>query len=151
MLFRRSPIASQLQTLIDVIKYHRGILRRKLWSHSGICHLSGERDRSLCSIGAAARAWQCVALAGERFRFARRIRSAAMKIHIRIPFLQKSPLAPRYWGDETGPGGIWGIYLKKVRYHPSSSYTNGESDDTVSHLEWETIKVRDINLDYFSR
>ncbi|XP_028966756.1 ral guanine nucleotide dissociation stimulator [Galendromus occidentalis] len=57
---------------------------------------------------------------------------------------QKSPLAPRYWGDETGPGGVWGIYLKKVRYHPSSSYTNGENDDTVSHLEWETIKVKSL-------
>lgn len=67
-----------------------------------------------------------------------------MKFHLVLPFLQKSPLAPRYWGDETGPGGVWGIYLKKVRYHPSSSYTNGENDDTVSHLEWETIKVRNL-------
>ncbi|OQR75464.1 ral guanine nucleotide dissociation stimulator 1-like [Tropilaelaps mercedesae] len=59
----------------------------------------------------------------------------------------KSPSSARYWGEETTPGGIWAIFLKKVRYHPCSSYsvTGGGSatqdgDDTVSHLEWETVK-----------
>ncbi|XP_022656931.1 ral guanine nucleotide dissociation stimulator-like 1 isoform X1 [Varroa jacobsoni] len=62
---------------------------------------------------------------------------------------QKSPLSARYWGEETTPGGIWAIYLKKVRYHPCSSYSvagsggsSQDGDDTVSHLEWETVKIR---------
>ncbi|XP_059092463.1 ral guanine nucleotide dissociation stimulator-like 1 isoform X3 [Tigriopus californicus] len=51
----------------------------------------------------------------------------------------------RYWGEEKCPGAIYTVYLKKVRYHsPSKSIINGESDDDISHLEWETVRVRFI-------
>ena len=37
------------------------------------------------------------------------------------------------------------MYLKKVRYHsPSKSIHSNESDDDISHLEWETVRVRFI-------
>eukprot|EP00095_Tigriopus_kingsejongensis_P003509 maker-scaffold373_size192110-snap-gene-0.40 protein:Tk03509 transcript:maker-scaffold373_size192110-snap-gene-0.40-mRNA-1 annotation:"hypothetical protein DAPPUDRAFT_49847" len=49
----------------------------------------------------------------------------------------------RYWGEEKCPGAIYTVYLKKVRYHsPGKSIMNGEFDDDISHLEWETVRVR---------
>lgn len=49
----------------------------------------------------------------------------------------------RLWGEEKNDGAVYTVYLKKVRYHPSSSLSRSEdSEDTVSHLEWETVRVR---------
>ncbi|KAF2903703.1 hypothetical protein ILUMI_02460 [Ignelater luminosus] len=52
----------------------------------------------------------------------------------------------RLWGEEKTDGALYTVYLKKVRYHrptksvSSSSYS--DSDDEISHLEWETVRVR---------
>ncbi|XP_011505573.1 PREDICTED: ral guanine nucleotide dissociation stimulator [Ceratosolen solmsi marchali] len=49
----------------------------------------------------------------------------------------------RLWGEEKGDGVIYTVYLKKVRYHrPTRSLSTSESDDEISHLEWETVRVR---------
>ena len=47
----------------------------------------------------------------------------------------------RFWGEEKVDGGIYTVYLKKVRYHtPSKSITNEDHEDDISHLEWETVR-----------
>jgi len=47
----------------------------------------------------------------------------------------------RHWGDERVEGAVYSVYLKKVRYHiPSKSIS--DSDDDISHLEWETVRVK---------
>ena len=49
----------------------------------------------------------------------------------------------RLWGEEKGDGVIYTVYLKKVRYHrPTRSLSASDSDDEISHLEWETVRVR---------
>lgn len=49
----------------------------------------------------------------------------------------------RLWGEEKCEGAIYTVYLKKVRYHhPSRSITQESDDDEISHLEWETVRVR---------
>ncbi|XP_008211420.1 ral guanine nucleotide dissociation stimulator-like 1 isoform X2 [Nasonia vitripennis] len=49
----------------------------------------------------------------------------------------------RLWGEEKGEGVIYTVYLKKVRYHrPTRSLSASDSDDEISHLEWETVRVR---------
>uniref|UniRef100_A0A0K2T7I6 Ral guanine nucleotide dissociation stimulatorlike [Bombyx mori] n=1 Tax=Lepeophtheirus salmonis TaxID=72036 RepID=A0A0K2T7I6_LEPSM len=49
----------------------------------------------------------------------------------------------RLWGEEKVNGAVYTVYLKKVRYHsPSKSVTSDDSDDDISHLEWETVRVR---------
>ena len=66
----------------------------------------------------------------------------------------------RLWGEERLDGVVYTVYLKKVRYHsPSRSITtvrlfiylidivfnaitNQDADDGISHLEWETVRVR---------
>ncbi|XP_043673436.1 ral guanine nucleotide dissociation stimulator isoform X1 [Vespula pensylvanica] len=49
----------------------------------------------------------------------------------------------RLWGEERGDGVIYTVYLKKVRYHrPTRSLSASDSDDEISHLEWETVRVR---------
>ncbi|XP_044743921.1 ral guanine nucleotide dissociation stimulator-like 1 isoform X2 [Chrysoperla carnea] len=65
----------------------------------------------------------------------------------------------RLWGEEKSDGALYTVYLKKVRYHrpaqsvlrsstcsddtPDGSATNGGAgDDEISHLEWETVRVR---------
>ncbi|BES89425.1 Ral guanine nucleotide [Nesidiocoris tenuis] len=50
----------------------------------------------------------------------------------------------KVWGDEKVDGAIYTIYLKKVRYH-RPTHTIASADDcgeSISHLEWETVKVR---------
>lgn len=51
----------------------------------------------------------------------------------------------RLWGEERIEGAVYTVYLKKVRYHsPSKSITSEseQNDDGISHLEWETVRVR---------
>ncbi|XP_043475863.1 ral guanine nucleotide dissociation stimulator isoform X1 [Leptopilina heterotoma] len=49
----------------------------------------------------------------------------------------------RLWGEEKGDDVIYTVYLKKVRYHrPTRSLSASDSDDEISHLEWETVRVR---------
>ncbi|XP_014204079.1 ral guanine nucleotide dissociation stimulator isoform X2 [Copidosoma floridanum] len=49
----------------------------------------------------------------------------------------------RLWGEEKGDGVIYTVYLKKVCYHrPTRSISTSDSDDEISHLEWETVRVR---------
>ncbi|XP_043287927.1 ral guanine nucleotide dissociation stimulator isoform X2 [Venturia canescens] len=49
----------------------------------------------------------------------------------------------RLWGEERCDGVIYTVYLKKVRYHrPTRSLSASDSDDEISHLEWETVRVR---------
>ncbi|XP_044001145.1 ral guanine nucleotide dissociation stimulator isoform X2 [Aphidius gifuensis] len=49
----------------------------------------------------------------------------------------------RLWGEERCDGVIYTVYLKKVRYHrPTKSISASDSDDEISHLEWETVRVR---------
>ncbi|XP_050309309.1 ral guanine nucleotide dissociation stimulator-like 1 isoform X4 [Anthonomus grandis grandis] len=51
----------------------------------------------------------------------------------------------RLWGEEKADGALYTVYLKKVRYHRptrSLSSSHSDSDDEISHLEWETVRVR---------
>ncbi|XP_044268325.1 ral guanine nucleotide dissociation stimulator-like 1 isoform X1 [Tribolium madens] len=51
----------------------------------------------------------------------------------------------RLWGEEKSDGALYTVYLKKVRYHRptrSLSSSHSDSDDEISHLEWETVRVR---------
>ncbi|XP_039765083.1 ral guanine nucleotide dissociation stimulator isoform X2 [Pararge aegeria] len=48
----------------------------------------------------------------------------------------------RLWGEERVDGAIYTVYLKKVRYHRPTRCASSESDDEISHLEWETVRVR---------
>ncbi|XP_059060501.1 ral guanine nucleotide dissociation stimulator-like 1 isoform X3 [Achroia grisella] len=54
---------------------------------------------------------------------------------------QKQPTW-RLWGEERVDGAIYTVYLKKVRYHRPTRSASSESDDEISHLEWETVRVR---------
>ncbi|XP_071043904.1 ral guanine nucleotide dissociation stimulator-like 1 [Parasteatoda tepidariorum] len=46
----------------------------------------------------------------------------------------------KLWGEEDIDGAVYAVYLKKVRYHHAKS----DSSEQVSHLEWETIRIRMI-------
>ncbi|XP_035213055.1 ral guanine nucleotide dissociation stimulator-like 1 isoform X2 [Stegodyphus dumicola] len=46
----------------------------------------------------------------------------------------------KLWGEEEIDGAIYTVYLKKVRYHHATDVYS----DQVSHLEWETIRVKMI-------
>ncbi|KAK6618978.1 hypothetical protein RUM44_003359 [Polyplax serrata] len=48
----------------------------------------------------------------------------------------------RLWGEEKEDGVIYTVYLKKVRYHRPSKSVSSDSEDEISHLEWETVRVR---------
>ncbi|CAL1271790.1 unnamed protein product [Larinioides sclopetarius] len=66
-----------------------------------------------------------------------------VQLQIKLPELKVSRcLQPslKLWGEEEIDGAVFTVYLKKVRYH----HTNIESSEQVSHLEWETIRVKMI-------
>lgn len=46
----------------------------------------------------------------------------------------------KLWGDEENHGAVYTVYLKKVRYH----HATVDYSEQVSHLEWETIRIRMI-------
>jgi len=48
----------------------------------------------------------------------------------------------RLWGQESLDGACYTVYLKKVRYHSPSRSITTDADDNISHLEWETVRVR---------
>ena len=48
----------------------------------------------------------------------------------------------RLWGEEKVEGGIYTVYLKKVRYNTPSRSLSEDNEDSISHLEWETVRVR---------
>merc|ERR1719291_723192 len=48
----------------------------------------------------------------------------------------------RLWGQECLDGAVYTVYLKKVRYHSPSRSITTDADDGISHLEWETVRVR---------
>jgi len=51
----------------------------------------------------------------------------------------------RLWGDVASPGAVHAVYLKKVRYHTPHQPpqpAKEASEDDISHLEWETVRVR---------
>ncbi|XP_069698591.1 ral guanine nucleotide dissociation stimulator-like 1 isoform X2 [Periplaneta americana] len=48
----------------------------------------------------------------------------------------------RLWGEERVDGAVYTVYLKKVRYHRPTKSVSSDSDDEISHLEWETVRVR---------
>ncbi|XP_030372721.1 ral guanine nucleotide dissociation stimulator-like 1 [Scaptodrosophila lebanonensis] len=58
----------------------------------------------------------------------------------------------RLWGEETEKNAIFTVYLKKVRYHrPTPTASNQDSDDEISHLEWETVRVRFVKAATLAR
>ncbi|RZF31864.1 hypothetical protein LSTR_LSTR009511 [Laodelphax striatellus] len=48
----------------------------------------------------------------------------------------------RLWGEERTDGAVFTVYLKKVRYHRPTKSISSDSEDEISHLEWETVRVR---------
>ncbi|XP_075164271.1 ral guanine nucleotide dissociation stimulator-like isoform X2 [Haematobia irritans] len=49
----------------------------------------------------------------------------------------------RVWGEEKDTDIIYTVYLKKVCYHrPTPSAANPDSEDDISYLEWEMVRVR---------
>ncbi|XP_026469790.1 ral guanine nucleotide dissociation stimulator-like 1 [Ctenocephalides felis] len=58
----------------------------------------------------------------------------------------------RLWGEERVEGAIYTVYLKKVRYHrPTPSASSQDSEDEISHLEWETVRVRFVKAGTLAR
>ncbi|KFM73458.1 hypothetical protein X975_04405, partial [Stegodyphus mimosarum] len=56
------------------------------------------------------------------------------------PILDGLQPSLKLWGEEEIDGAIYTVYLKKVRYH----HATDDYSDQVSHLEWETIRVKMI-------
>ncbi|KAL1124033.1 hypothetical protein AAG570_001803, partial [Ranatra chinensis] len=49
----------------------------------------------------------------------------------------------KVWGEERVDGAVYTVYLKKVRYHrPTHSISSEDNGEQISHLEWETVRVR---------
>ncbi|XP_063234684.1 ral guanine nucleotide dissociation stimulator-like 1 isoform X3 [Bacillus rossius redtenbacheri] len=57
----------------------------------------------------------------------------------------------RLWGEERVDGAIYTVYLKKVRYHRPTKSASSDSDDEISHLEWETVRVRFVKAGSLER
>uniref|UniRef100_A0A182LXN5 Guanine-nucleotide releasing factor n=1 Tax=Anopheles culicifacies TaxID=139723 RepID=A0A182LXN5_9DIPT len=58
----------------------------------------------------------------------------------------------RLWGEEREENAIYTVYLKKVRYHrPTPIASSQDSDDEISHLEWETVRVRFVKAATLAR
>lgn len=61
----------------------------------------------------------------------------------------------RLWGEEKSDGALYTVYLKKVRYHrPTRSLSqsgHSDSEDEISHLEWETVRVRFVKAGTLKR
>ncbi|XP_018785353.1 PREDICTED: ral guanine nucleotide dissociation stimulator-like 1 isoform X2 [Bactrocera latifrons] len=57
----------------------------------------------------------------------------------------------RLWGEEHEKNAIFTVYLKKVRYHRPTPSANNDSDDEISHLEWETVRVRFVKAATLAR
>ena len=43
-------------------------------------------------------------------------------------------------------GAIYTVYLKKVRYNTPSRSLSEDDEDSISHLEWETVRVRFVKV-----
>ncbi|KAL9911336.1 ral guanine nucleotide dissociation stimulator-like isoform 3-T5 [Glossina fuscipes fuscipes] len=57
----------------------------------------------------------------------------------------------RIWGEEKEKNAIFTVYLKKVCYHrPTPSATN-DSEDEISYLEWEMVRVRFVKAGTLER
>uniref|UniRef100_A0A1B6C8Z3 Ral guanine nucleotide dissociation stimulator-like 1 n=1 Tax=Clastoptera arizonana TaxID=38151 RepID=A0A1B6C8Z3_9HEMI len=57
----------------------------------------------------------------------------------------------RLWGEEKIDGAVYTVYLKKVRYHRPTKSVSSDSEDEISHLEWETVRVRFIKAGTLQR
>lgn len=57
----------------------------------------------------------------------------------------------RLWGEEREKDAIFTVYLKKVRYHRPTPRAGSDSDDEISHLEWETVRVRFVKAASLAR
>ncbi|XP_031622186.1 ral guanine nucleotide dissociation stimulator-like 1 isoform X2 [Contarinia nasturtii] len=57
----------------------------------------------------------------------------------------------RLWGEEREKDVIFTVYLKKVRYHRPTPSASSDSDDEISHLEWETVRVRFVKAATLNR
>ncbi|XP_054282718.1 ral guanine nucleotide dissociation stimulator-like 1 isoform X2 [Macrosteles quadrilineatus] len=57
----------------------------------------------------------------------------------------------RLWEEERVDGAVYTVYLKKVRYHRPTKSVSSDSEDEISHLEWETVKVRFIKAGTLQR
>ena len=62
--------------------------------------------------------------------------------HVDISLFHFQQPTWRLWGEEKVDGGIYTVYLKKVRYNTPSRSVNDDQEDHISHLEWETVRVR---------
>lgn len=56
------------------------------------------------------------------------------------PILDGLQPSLKLWGEEENDGAVYTVYLKKVRYHHASI----DYSEQVSHLEWETVRIRMI-------
>ncbi|XP_063697385.1 ral guanine nucleotide dissociation stimulator-like 1 isoform X2 [Culicoides brevitarsis] len=59
----------------------------------------------------------------------------------------------RLWGEEKEESdAIYTVYLKKVRYHrPITNGKESDGEDDISHLEWETVRVRFVKAAKLSK
>ncbi|XP_046676301.1 ral guanine nucleotide dissociation stimulator-like 1 isoform X2 [Homalodisca vitripennis] len=65
--------------------------------------------------------------------------------------LEQQPTWRDWGGEERVDGAVYTVYLKKVRYHRPTKSVSSDSEDEISHLEWETVKVRFIKAGSLQR